>query len=234
MMHIADRDGKDTTVRFVPLRPLPNPERAVSGRPVRMARFMVATDDTTHQHLMTQHGTDYGAALVESDPEIDLETLGRPVGSTNTVFVNQHGEPLRVIPEMVELVLDPSGNERERREPINLSANIQEEEPIRLSKVRIKRAEAIRRFAFPRRITLTHVDGLTYQFLFDLAADLDQADEMAMVGAGPKGRDPLVFQEGGQPWRGFLAGRVTDNRYSLVLHLSNLELRTPEEVAHGA
>lgn len=227
-MHIADRQGKDTFVRFMPLKAHESPKKAAGGRPVQMRRFIVATEQTTHERLMSLYGQDYGAELVSGDPEIDLSIFGKPVESTNTVYLDQRGEPLSVIPEIVEVLIDPNGNERERRQPVNLPSNIEAEDPIRLSTIRLKRGEAIRRFAFPRRMMLTHVDGLTYQFLFDLASELDKADELAMVGGGPKGRDPLIFQEGGQPWRGFLEGRVKENTYSLVLHLSNIELKNPE------
>ncbi len=46
-----------------------------------------------------------------------------------------------------------------------------------------------------------------------------------MVGAGPKGKEPLRFTHGGPPYRGFLHGRVKDDAYCLSLHLTNLELK---------
>ena len=48
---------------------------------------------------------------------------------------------------------------------------------------------------------------------------------------GSKGRDPLIFQENGSPYRGFLEGRVDGQKYKLLLHLSNLELRAPGAAA---
>ena len=56
--------------------------------------------------------------------------------------------------------------------------------------------------------------------------DLDDNDEMMLVGAGAKGRDPLIFQNNGLPWRGFLEGRIQDDSYTLLLRLSNLELKS--------
>jgi hypothetical protein len=46
-----------------------------------------------------------------------------------------------------------------------------------------------------------------------------------MIGGGAKGNEPLVFQDGGKTYRAFLEGRVKDNTYVLLLHLSNLELK---------
>jgi hypothetical protein len=59
-----------------------------------------------------------------------------------------------------------------------------------------------------------------------MAKELADKDEVARLGAGPKGRDPLIFQENGTRYQAFLEGRIDGPRYKLLLHLSNLELRT--------
>ena len=46
-----------------------------------------------------------------------------------------------------------------------------------------------------------------------------------MLAAGAKGNKPLVFNDGGKPYRAFLEGRVKDDKYSLILHLTDLELK---------
>ena len=46
-----------------------------------------------------------------------------------------------------------------------------------------------------------------------------------MMMGGGKGSDPLVFNDGGKPYRGFLEGRINDKSYCLILHLSNQELK---------
>ena len=66
---------------------------------------------------------------------------------------------------------------------------------------------------------------------FAMAKTLDTEDEMVLIGAGEKGKDPLIFQHNGSPYRGFLEGRIDGDRYQLLLHLSNLELKRPEESA---
>ena len=47
-----------------------------------------------------------------------------------------------------------------------------------------------------------------------------------LIGAGEKGIEPLVFQNGGKAYRAFLEGRVNDKGYVLIMHLSNLELKS--------
>ena len=54
------------------------------------------------------------------------------------------------------------------------------------------------------------------------------AGDVVLLGAGPKGVAPLVFQTNGSPYRAFLEGRVQDNAYQLLMHLSNMELKLPE------
>ena len=91
----------------------------------------------------------------------------------------------------------------------------------------MKKSEAVRRFVFGRTIQLGHLDGLTYDYLYGIAKELADGGEMVMMGAGAKGKDPLIFQTNGTPYRGFLEGRVDGARYQLLLHLSNMELKRP-------
>jgi hypothetical protein len=58
-----------------------------------------------------------------------------------------------------------------------------------------------------------------------MAAELHEKDALMMVGAGPKGNEPLVFQDGGRTYRAYLEGRVQGGAYLLLLHLTNLELK---------
>ncbi|MBL8242817.1 MAG: hypothetical protein JNL89_01440, partial [Rhodanobacteraceae bacterium] len=73
-----------------------------------------------------------------------------------------------------------------------------------------------------------HVDGLTFEFLRDLARDLAQKGEVAVLGAGPKGNLPLVIREAGSAYRAFLHGEVDGDRYKLLLLLSDQELKLPD------
>ena len=70
------------------------------------------------------------------------------------------------------------------------------------------------------------MNGLTFDFLFELAKELHEKDSMMLVGTGEKGIGPLVFQDGGKTYRAFMEGRIKDNKYILLLHLSNLELKS--------
>ena len=96
----------------------------------------------------------------------------------------------------------------------------------RFTKFKLKRNEAVRKFVFSRTLQLWHSDGLTFEFLFNIAKELDENDEMMLIGGGQKGKEPLIFQNNGLPWRGFLEGRIQGDSYALLLRLSNLELKS--------
>ena len=93
---------------------------------------------------------------------------------------------------------------------------------------RIAKAEAVRRYIFSDLLQIVHINGLTYDFLHGMASELAASDSLMLIGGGKGGRDPLVFRRGSLPYRGFLEGRVEGDRYALLLHLSNAELKRPE------
>lgn len=226
-LHLADANARDAFVRFVSVKGPAPPQKVANGHPVSMRRFLAAGEGNTHEALLRNHGADLGQALINADPEVDLELTGRPVERTSTVYLDSSREVLRFAPDVVEVLLDPFGQEKQRRDPDDRPANVSEEVPVRFTKNRIKRRDAVRRFAFNRTLQLWHSDGLTYEFLHGIASELDEADEMVLLGAGEKARDPLVLQLNGLPWRAFLEGRVKEGGYCLLLRLSNLELKIP-------
>ncbi len=227
--HLSDKPGRDAFLRLVSVPRPPEPARAARGKSVSHRRFVVSGDRNTHEALIAVHGPDYGQALINGDPEIDLSITGAPVRESLSVFLAVDGSLSVSAPRIVEVVIGPDGSERERREPIDVAGNIDANEPIRLSKLRFKRADAIRRFVFSRAAVVSHVDGLTFEFLRALAEELHAADELVMIGAGSAGREPLVLQQNGLPWRGFLEGRIDGDRHCLILRLSNMELKAPEK-----
>ena len=48
---------------------------------------------------------------------------------------------------------------------------------------------------------------------------------MVMLGAGKRGTDPILLSRGGQPYRGLLEGRIDGERYCLILHLTDIEMK---------
>ena len=80
-------------------------------------------------------------------------------------------------------------------------------------------------FMFKKSYQVQHINGLTYDFLYDMAKKLSESKSMMLMGGGAKGNEPLVMSNGGTPYRAFLEGRVDSNSYALILRLTNLELK---------
>ena len=229
-LHLINAAGRDATVQFETLKAAKPPRLGLpGGAEVQFRRYLGATEDTMHEALVARFGADYGEALLNGDPEVDLEQVGRRVAETQQVYLSGKGEVLHAPPEIVEIILLPDGSEKERREPQDLQANVNDELPVRWSRIQIPLAEVASRFAFQRTLQVRHVDGLTFDYLYAMAKELHEKQEAVLLGGGPKGRDPLRFSSNGTPWRGFLTGRLDGDRYQLLLHLSNMELKRPPE-----
>ena len=131
-----------------------------------------------------------------------------------------------------EIVRNPDGSERERRPRATPEPNVgPEATPLKWSGLLIPKREAIRKFVFVQKMQLAHINGLTYDFLYGMAKELEAKESLLLLGAGAKSNQPLILRRGATAYRGFLEGRTRGDTYRLVLHLSNLELKAPEEKA---
>jgi hypothetical protein len=83
-------------------------------------------------------------------------------------------------------------------------------------------------------VQLHHINGLTYDFLFGMAKELEAKNALMLLGAGPKSNQPLILRRGSTPYRGFLEGRTQGDKYCLILHFSNLELKAPTAASEEA
>jgi hypothetical protein len=87
------------------------------------------------------------------------------------------------------------------------------------------RAKVYNKLVFDKKYQLKHVNGLTYDFLYEMAKELSDKDSLMMLGGGKSGKEPLVMNDGGKPYRAFLEGRVKGEKYCLILHLTDQELK---------
>jgi hypothetical protein len=170
--------------------------------------------------------------LIEGDPELDMELAGRLMREATAVYLDPADSQPTIATEFkdVEVVYTPDGQEKERRPRVFRTANVDATAPLKIVR-RIPIQDCLTRFVFRGMQQLVHTDGLTFDFLYDLAKSLQQSQTMALVGAGPKGAGPLVLRDGGSPYRGFLYGEVEgageNARYRLLLLLSDQELKRP-------
>ena len=172
------------------------------------------------------------AQLMESDPELDLQTAGRLMRDATVVYLNPAGSPPAIATDFkeVEVVYTIDGQEKERRAPVFRTANVDTTAPLKIGR-RMPVSECLTRFVFRGMQQLVHTDGLTFDFLHGLARSLQESKSMALIGAGPRGAGPLVLRDGGTPFRAFLYGEVEGSggqaRYRLLLLLSDQELKRP-------
>jgi hypothetical protein len=224
---LTDAKGRDASVALGGLKHIPLANIGLPDEKLTFKRFVSATRERSHDVLEQRFGENYGQHLVDGDPEIDLEQTGLFIDQTQTIFLDGDGEALFVEPEIVEILFDPQGGEKERRAPVDTLSNVDAAAPVRWTGKNIPITEAVRRFAFQRRLQLFHVNGITFDFLLEIAKTLHDSQSLMLVGAGDKGTDPLIFRANGKPYRGFLHGRVDGIRFQLFLLLSAMELKTP-------
>lgn len=188
--------------------------------------FIKNTERHTYESLAAEigEGNALSDALIESDPEFDSELVGRRVGEADRVYLKHDGTVLYST-RILKVVTDPEGEEVSRDDFTDVEATVDSESPLPWTGRLLPVEDVVRRFVVTRKMQLRHVNGLTFDFLFDIAKTLHESGKMLFVGAGSKGNKPLIFRANGSPYRGFLHGRVDGNAFSLELHLSNMELK---------
>jgi hypothetical protein len=204
------------------------------GRQASSVRILKAPVDRDGEALQKQFGawSQVAESLIADDPEIDRENCGRLLRETSRIYIDPDRQIVHKV-QFWEIVRNPDGSVRDRRPRKLLDPNIAGELPLRWSGVYIPKEEACRKFVFSGKVQLQHVNGLTYDFLYGMAKELEQRDSLMLLGAGPRSNQPLILRRGGSPYRGFLEGRTQEDKYCLLLHFSNLELKTPSEPASG-
>lgn len=232
-LHISNSASRNAViVASSPSMP-PPPTMGKNGQPATFRRFISAGDGRLDPDLAAEYGADYSQALMDGDPEIDFHTVGRFVEATQTVMLTDIGEPIFTAPHLVEITYGPDGSELDRKEPTDTAATVNDVIPLRWTGRKMPIAEVVRKFAFRRSLQLRHVDGVTFDFLFAMAKELADEQVMVLLGAGESGKEPLILQLNGSPYRGFLEGRIHEDGFLLLLHLSNMELKKPAAAEQG-
>lgn len=196
------------------------------GSPKRNVRVLRGSLSVDLDDLVSKCGGLYkvGEEIIKGDPEIDFENTGRLVTNTRKLYLNAQNQIAYRV-NLYEVVKNPDGTEKERKELNKTESNILSDIPLRWTGMKIPKEKAVKKFVFSRKYQIRHVNGLTYDFLYDMAKTLQESNSLMLVGGGKKGTDPIILTGGGTPYRGFLEGRVKNDKYCLILHLTNLELK---------
>lgn len=224
-IHISNDRRRDAQVAFDVervgsslRRVLPSGEEPVA---VRLVKATVAMNCACSEAFEVQEPAQ---VLIDGDPDVDIEVTGRKLRRTHRVFVDKTYRIAYHV-NLFRVVYNPDGTERERKELNKTSGNVNQSIPLRWTGRLFAKGDMLRSFVFTRSYQLRHVNGATFDFLYDMARQLADADAMVLVGAGKRGTDPILLSRGGQPYRGFLEGRIEGEKYCLILHLSDIELK---------
>ena len=230
-MNISNAKGRDAVVAMEGL----SPKREVyyrddEGKPV-VTRKLLKSDVDHDLAKLTKRRKKLEAVanvLIKDDPEVDIERFGKFLAETSRVYVSPRGI-VHVVDEF-EVIKNPDGSVRERRPRRKDLQNINTDVPLKWTGKYVKKSVAVHRFVFTNKKQLVHVNGLTYDFLYQMAKDLHDRDALLLVRGGEKGEQPVVMNRGGKPYNAFLEGRVKGDSYCLILHLSNMELKRPKGI----
>jgi len=170
-INLSNSAGRDAVVN---MEGLATPIRVrwvdTQGRQANCVRFLKSTIDRDLESLKKQSGgiEGVGSLLIHGDADVDLETVGTLMTTTSRVYINRDDQLVYRVQEF-EIIRNPDGEERERRLRERPPQNVSGEIPLRWSGVYLKRRDVVRRFVFSNKLQLTHINGLTYDFLFAMA-----------------------------------------------------------------
>lgn len=227
-INISNEKQRDAVVAMEGVRPKRDVRYVDEEMNAVFTRRLLKTD-VTHElpELMKKlpNFEDVSEALVDADPEIDTENFGMFLTETSRVYVGEGGIVHSV--EEYEVVTNPDGTERERRPRKKEPQNINTDVPLKWTGKFIKKSDAVKRFVFAGKKQIAHINGLTFDFLFEIAKKLHDEGSLLLLRAGEHRDRPLIMNRGGKPYNAFLEGRIESDSYCLIMHLSNMELKRP-------
>jgi hypothetical protein len=224
-IHIANENKRDANVRFVSLIQEKDPIFTFKNKNIKNKRILINSDITSDSYLIEKYKNKLADNILTDNVDIDIETAGKYIGDIDRILFNSKNEILYSPPKIKEILYNQKGEEVKKQDPKEIVPNVRDDTPpLKWTGKFFKREEILKKFVITKSIQLRHVDGLTYEFLFDMAKTLEDKKSLMLLGGG-SGKDPLIFQTNGTPYRGFLDGRIKNKQYQLILRLSNMELR---------
>lgn len=237
---LANDKKRDAEITFRSLNPKPSVNMVLeSGEQVNNRRVFKGTSKHTAQNLLAgydekpKEGIDFqmqlaaklAEDLITSDPELDLELTGKFIDNVARVYINEKDQPVFRV-KKIEKIFSPTAELKEEREPKYNESNIAGTGMVSWTGKLMPKSKIYNKLVFHKKYQLRHVNGLTYDFLYDMAKQLSDQDSLMMLGAGASGTEPLVLNDGGKPYRAFLEGRIKADKYCLILHLTDQELKS--------
>ncbi len=178
---ISNSKGRDASVVAESVRvPMRMWWIDVEDRIATSAKILKGTIDRDYDALLQKFGTPekVAEAMLDADPEIDLESVGRYLRETSRVYVNSDRQVVYGV-NQVEVVRNPDGTEKLRRPKKLPVPNVSPEQPLLWSGKLLAKKEVFNKFVMVSKLQLVHINGLTYDFLYDIAKELEAKQSKA-------------------------------------------------------
>ena len=198
VIHLSDSKNRDSRVQMESQ----NPQRITfvtdsDGHPVERCRVVKNSRTTSLEYLSRDCALeDLSQALVDGDPEIDFELYGKRIYKTTRLYLNSDNEPAYGI-KLKEFVYDRNGELKEERKAQLVESNINLESPLKWTGKLLPKKQFYNKFLFVNSFQISHVDGLTFDFLYQMAEELETKEAFLFLAAGEKSNEPLVFSRNG-------------------------------------
>lgn len=231
-IHIAYKKI-NTEIEMISTRtPMKRYYRTPKGKKVSHSRALVFDAPLRYEKLLEQEAN-LLETIRDEDVEVDVEAAGELIRKGSRLYVNRQLKPVYTF-SIFDMIIRPSGEILERPHQVT-EPNANTVIPLRVLGKKsqlFSPLDIATRFVISSSYFLSHTDGVSYQFLYDIAHKLAQEGKFARIQAydpQTKEKSPLVLARGRQPYAAaFLEGRVRGEEYCLIFHLSNQELKTPE------
>jgi hypothetical protein len=218
--HLSDL-GKNAKLSIIspPSLAAPTLKTNSSGDPISTQSFVCETNFPAVKDYDSQE-------LISLDTEVNLSSLGKFTDNATRAYLDSKGGAEGNF-QKVQVKQAPNGTELSRKVLQGKAAcNInQDVNPVSTIKD-VPYTAFISKYTIRRTYQLAHTDGVSFGFLYDLARRLHETKSVALLGYGPK-RAPLIFVEGGTPYRCALFGEIVGDTYKLLILISGQELKTP-------
>lgn len=176
-------------------------------------RRIKSTLETSYEHLFKKaqnSAKEIAETIFEKDSEIDIEKVGLKIGHLHQFFIDSNEKPATNI-RFEETIYSKNGEIKDVRPYQKKHNSISDLDfPLRWSKNYIPIQIAAKKFVVSKILQLFSFDSLTFDFLYEISALLEEKKSIINVGSGQDGNEPVVLQEGGKPYRAFLKGKTSE------------------------
>ena len=228
---IEDENKRDAEITFKSIAQknsvylaLENGEKPINKKVIKSSKEFTLENLIGKVEPSEEDFNNFSNKLLNEDSEVDFELFGKFIDNTDRIYVDKKLNPVYSI-NLTEKVFDTEGNLKEERKPVYLNSNISGENTLRWTGKYIPKNKLYNKIVLSSKYQIKHINGLTFDFLYKISKKLQEKNSFMVLGGG-KGNEPLVFNDGGKPYRGFLEGKIQDDSYCLILHLSNQEYKT--------